>query len=56
MNLLKKVLLKIKELTTFAVQSDVDLYITSKNPKTAADVDYWMTRYNREGRTRSYEY
>mgnify|MGYP001377644118 CR=1 len=27
-------------------QSDLDVYVSSKHPKTAADVDYWVRQYD----------
>jgi hypothetical protein len=32
----------------FKSKSAVELYIESKNPQSAGDVDYWTTRYYRE--------
>jgi len=27
-------------------QSDLDIFITSKNPKTTADVEYWVRQFD----------
>jgi len=32
----------------FKSKSAIELYIESKNPQSAGDVDYWMNRYHRE--------
>jgi hypothetical protein len=56
MDIIKNIFSKLVDYLTYPAQSDIDLYITSKNPKTPGDVEYWLNRYNLEQRTRSYVY
>jgi hypothetical protein len=36
----------VKLLTKDQFQTEVDLYISSKNPSSPAEVDYWMREYD----------
>lgn len=46
----------LKWLNKSPMQSDVEAFIASKNPKSAAEVDYWLRYYdaNRPGNSYSW--
>ena len=34
--------------TTASYQDDIDYYVTSKQPKSTAEVEYWIQYYNQQ--------
>jgi len=43
LSILQNLMIKFVEVSR---QQDVERYILSKHPKSAADVDYWLKQYN----------
>lgn len=54
--MLKSLLAKIKSYLNPPQQSEIERYISSKNPQTPGDVDHWLAEYDNERRIRSRDF